>query len=64
MTNTNRDKFIETYGFEPNEKGCIAPEIVCIANNNDCKGCPFLKWWDREYKACFRLRGDLGSETK
>jgi hypothetical protein len=61
---TNRDKFKEVFGFEPNEKECIAPEIVCIANNSDCRRCPFFDWFGREYKECFKLRGDIGSETK
>ena len=56
--NTNRDKFKEVFGFEPNEDDCIAPVYVCMANNSDCKGCPFKTWWGREYK------GDKGSEAK
>ena len=57
---TNKEKFKEIFGFSPSDNGCIAPKIVCEANNSDCKGCPFLHWFDREYKECFKLKANLG----
>ena len=57
---TNREKFKETFGFEPNtETGCIAPFSVCNVTKGKCEDCPFDTWWDNEYKACFTLREDL-----
>jgi hypothetical protein len=60
---TNREKFKEVFGFKQNEKECVAPEIICQINNNECLRCPFRDWWDREYKSCFILREDLQKEV-
>lgn len=63
---TNKEKFIETFGFEPDARMCIAPTKVCadIKKNNPeldylCNKCPFFGWFNKEYKECFRMRGDL-----
>ena len=63
---TNKEKFIETFGFEPDRNVCIAPTKVCdevVRTNPDvttpCVKCPFKDWIDKEYKECFRMRGDL-----
>lgn len=56
---TNRKKFKEVFGFNPNDEECIAPVVICQINNNECISCPFHKFWDKEYKSCFTLREDL-----
>lgn len=63
---TNKEKFIETFGFEPDTSMCVAPRAVCrdtIRTNpveeDACKICPFQGWFNKEYKECFRMRGDL-----
>ena len=63
---TNKEKFIETFGFEPDTRVCVAPRAVCkevIRSNpaieNKCMVCPFYDWFHKEYKECFRMRGDL-----
>ena len=64
---TNKEKFIETFGFEPDMTSCVLPRAVCEEtrrNNPDvkqklCWVCPFYDWFNKEYKECFRMRGDL-----
>ena len=55
----NAEKFREIFGFYPNRKECIAPETVCVVNDQDCIMCPFNKFWDREYKGCFEMREEF-----
>ena len=53
---TNAEKFREVFGFTPRKKtttkeiACLAPQKVCD-EFEECIGCPFLGWWNREYKA-------------
>lgn len=57
---TNREKFKEVFGFEQDGNPCVAPQEIC--NHEDCDYCPFWGWWDKEYKACFKLREDLTND--
>lgn len=56
---TNREKFKETFGFNPYTKNCIVPNSVCVTIIGDCDDCPFGGWWDKEYKSCFQMREDI-----
>ena len=60
---TNAEAFKKVFGFAPrvmnqNEKtdGCFIPISVCN-DFNSCKECPFVGFWDKEYKPCFKLKG-------
>lgn len=55
----NSEKFKEIFGFCPNTKECIAPETVCVVNNQNCHQCPFNKFWENEYKECFDMKEDF-----
>ena len=63
---TNTEKFKETFGFAPEvEKdgsiSCIGSPKVCDEQYkknsplSGCSDCPFKDWWNKEYKACFRI---------
>lgn len=54
---TNREKFAEVFGFKPDERVCVAPPKVCLGN--ECETCPFDDFWNKEYKACFRIWEDF-----
>ena len=57
---TNGEKFKEVFGFKPDERVCVAPQTVCEMFYAQCsKDCPFHDWWNKEYKACFRIREDF-----
>lgn len=61
---TNKEKFEEVFGYKPNTvtddiENCMFSESVCEQADFDCDNCPFLGWWDKEYKPCFKLREDL-----
>lgn len=48
---TNKEKFIEIFGVEPDIDNC---PILCAANDFDCPYvktyCYSGKWWEEEYK--------------
>lgn len=53
---TNREKFAEVFGFEPKDTiECFMPKEVCNVKNGICCECPFMNFWDKEYKSCFKL---------
>lgn len=67
---TNGEKFKEVFGFIPEPEfdcGC-APRKVCneqkkVHNRNTanmCFDCPFNDWWNKEYKPCFKMKGEFG----
>ena len=53
---TNIEKFQEVFGYKPRKKAltkevaCLVPIDVC-KEYGECIACPFLGWWNREYKA-------------
>lgn len=59
---TNKEKFKETFGFEPNlnRPPCRMMneqqrKVVC--EQTICRKCPFNgSWWDREYLPCFAMK--------
>lgn len=63
---TNREKFKEVFGFTPRaDADCVAPKSVCDSRSY-CIGlsfsednCPFLRWWDKEYRECFQLKEEF-----
>ena len=60
---TNKEKFEEVFGFEPDiENTCPAPGEVCEKLPFDCSECPFSGWWDKEYKECFKLKREYGGK--
>ena len=50
---TNKEKFKEVFGFTPDERVCVATPKVCLGN--ECEVCPFDDFWNKEYKACFKI---------
>ena len=58
---TNREKFKEVFGFYPkdDEEHCLLPEKVCETIKHRCQLCPFLYFWNREYKECFEIKGEF-----
>lgn len=60
---TNAEKFKEVFGFTlENVSDCsLVPTSVCDDQQNKngydgmCSNCPFHDWWNKEYKACFRI---------
>lgn len=61
---TNGEKFEEVFGFVPENKYCIVPDKICkyvCATEKiiRCAECPFHDYFKKEYKPCFRLRGDI-----
>ena len=61
---TNREKFKEVFGFTPNDDAeCVAPKAICTIQDDVCavgnNECAFYRWWDKEYKECFRLKDEL-----
>ena len=55
---TNIEKFEEVFGFVPSRnvtRECVIPNKIC-EEIDDCAGCPFNEWWNREYKSCFRIK--------
>ena len=68
---TNGEKFKEVFGFKPNMNLCVAPNKICkntvsraLSSGIDdpCTICAFNNWFDREYKACFRLSEEWEDE--
>lgn len=58
---TNREKFKETFGFDfdaDSFSNCLAPANVC-KEFDSCEECPFLDFWDKEYKPCFKLKEEF-----
>lgn len=53
---TNREKFEDVYGFEPDQRLCVAPQMVCDSQHGNCFKCPFNKFWEKEYRECFKIR--------
>ena len=54
---TNGEKFKEVFGFEPCEDAeCILPKSVCDTQDGFCNNCPFYDFWNKEYKACFKMK--------
>lgn len=55
---TNTQKFEQIFGFVPNSDVCTLPQEVCKrmmekkGKNLEyvCKECPFVDWWNEEYK--------------
>ena len=55
---TNVEKFEQTFGFVPRSEVCTLPDSVCkrISEKNGkntsdvCAECPFVDWWNDEYK--------------
>ena len=47
---TNKEKFIEVFGFEPFENSCIIPRSKCNGNPAECSECPYDRWWDSNYE--------------
>ena len=56
---TNKEKFEEIFRFSPKDDSCPASGKVCTIVHTQGLKCPFWKWWDKEYKPCFKLREDL-----
>lgn len=54
---TNKEKFAEVFGFKPDERVCVATPKVCLGN--ECETCPFDDFWNKEYKACFKMIEEL-----
>ena len=53
---TNSEKFESVFGFKPSDDaGCVAPAAVCDIQDGVCNDCPFDNWWNKEYKACFKI---------
>ena len=48
---TNKEKFEEIFGFEPNTNTCLIPKSKCNGNPAECNGCQYDDWWTSEYKA-------------
>lgn len=51
---TNKEKFKEVFGFETVQPVC---PIGFYCGNISCVDCVFdVKWWNKEYKPCFKLK--------
>lgn len=53
---TNREKFLEIFGFTPSKDVCIIPEEIRCPDS-DCDKCKYNNYWYREYT------GRLDDET-
>lgn len=61
---TNKEKFEEVFGFEPTLT-CLLPHEVCDTVDGLCFECPFGKFWEKEYKSCFKLdKSKLGAKNE
>ena len=45
---TNREKFKETFGFEPCHDICLMPEEIRCPDG-DCDQCRYDDWWEKEF---------------
>lgn len=57
---TNAEKFEEIFGFKVDKQSCPVTEEFCKRFQNEkmkrsCMDCPFLWFWGKQYKPCFRL---------
>ena len=60
---TNAEKFNEVFGYPPSPNArCVAPKAICD-DFDTCRKCPFVDWWNKEYKPCFTWKGKDKDET-
>lgn len=53
---TNREKFEEVFGFPLyDDMHCPFPTECCYPADSECFNCPLDKFWEKEYKPCFRI---------
>lgn len=45
---SNKEKFKEVFGFEPNMK-CIGPKNICRTQVR-CADCEYDEWWNKQYE--------------
>ena len=55
---TNKEKFKEVFGFTPRTDTCDLSPNICN-HQKTCDDCPFKDFWDKEYRACFRLKDEF-----